>query len=828
MELAKIRIGFPVFRYETLVTHYTPRVPTAFERILLQVHDRVAKNPEYSRVSLKAIFETVLGVPDPDAIVLPALQELIALDVFRTKADTGSLNSVLVQDLERTARGDEMIINNLLPARSRDDSVAHSYDPVRQMFLSESEDSVLRERAPEVVVDSAVFEDVYPEERIREIVPQEDHPWWHPSSRIDRVTRQTTECLWREWTGTIALTERGTLEIQFPKEELTSYVNSLEPGVVFQRFIRPAVLGTDNDLSWDGAFAQADWGLMHSRLSRIFPISRFKASLVVKPGVQFLKAVPGISDEPEKVPARSAIIVVECSGAPAEGQIIWNDDRNGVVIRVPDPFPVAGLICYDGKSTCFGASVFDLQIGRETVSVPLGYEYAMEHLPPEIPAMVDKLGNRLASSHGEDGSLACALFWSLSKTWEMLFRQARSTEGHFEEIAAKLQSWRKRIEELAGAQDAPNWDREVADLFEGWLKHQPQPIPLEALKVAVGVLAKCGLSDVDRLAELAQSAQARLRQPETWQDLEAIASALEPLGAAGHIPYPSSLFTSTVLADMLNRYGTDGFLPSGQNRNSLEMALMQLRPAEMLLTHLTGLASLRDVKPDAFGEVLRATRDVAALEEACTKWQGLFAELVALGPPLTELVPKSPVGKVDDSIRGLQGCLKVFGVQVPQGFSRVYIIDTSVFLQQPNILPRFRKDEFVVVSKRVIEELDDKKQDKDLRPSVALATRFLREAPQTRVQFADANPELLPPDYRMKGDNLILSVAIMYRRHQPVLVTEDNNLALKAKAEGIKVMSLKEFDGRDAQKRALTLPLSRSNDSRRKANDRPSRKGKRR
>jgi predicted ribonuclease YlaK len=51
----------------------------------------------------------------------------------------------------------------------------------------------------------------------------------------------------------------------------------------------------------------------------------------------------------------------------------------------------------------------------------------------------------------------------------------------------------------------------------------------------------------------------------------------------------------------------------------------------------------------------------------------------------------------------------------------------------------------------------------------------------------------------MKGDNLILSVAVRYRKHRPVLVTNDKNLALKAKAEEIASMSVDDFDKRSRQ-----------------------------
>src|SRR5262249_22098878 len=98
-----------------------------------------------------------------------------------------------------------------------------------------------------------------------------------------------------------------------------------------------------------------------------------------------------------------------------------------------------------------------------------------------------------------------------------------------------------------------------------------------------------------------------------------------------------------------------------------------------------------------------------------------------------------------------------------------------------------------VVSKRVIEELDDLKRKQALRPRIAAATRALNAFAKDRIQFCDADLSLLPPDYRVKGDNLILSVALKYRPYRPILLTHDGILMAKDNAEDIDTMQLDAF-----------------------------------
>mgnify|MGYP001120334698 CR=1 FL=1 len=133
------------------------------------------------------------------------------------------------------------------------------------------------------------------------------------------------------------------------------------------------------------------------------------------------------------------------------------------------------------------------------------------------------------------------------------------------------------------------------------------------------------------------------------------------------------------------------------------------------------------------------------------------------------------------------------------------MFDTCALIEHPEILCGLAKHELAVVSKRVIDELDDKKLEADLRPQIARAVKHLQTLPDEQIRFEDGDMSLLSQDYRKKGDNLILSVAVRFRDHHPVLVTNDHDLAVKARAEGLKSMNAGEF-GRRASGLQATNP----------------------
>lgn len=127
----------------------------------------------------------------------------------------------------------------------------------------------------------------------------------------------------------------------------------------------------------------------------------------------------------------------------------------------------------------------------------------------------------------------------------------------------------------------------------------------------------------------------------------------------------------------------------------------------------------------------------------------------------------------------------------------IYIIDTNVFVECPNIISKINNKFGVVLSAKVIDELDKLKikLDNDGRLNVQKALRMINTTIGKRdIKMEYADPSLLPEDFDKKSpDNLILSVALKFKNDNPILLTSDNGLQIKAKMMGITTISLKDF-----------------------------------
>jgi len=271
-----------------------------------------------------------------------------------------------------------------------------------------------------------------------------------------------------------------------------------------------------------------------------------------------------------------------------------------------------------------------------------------------------------------------------------------------------------------------------------------------------------------------------------------LSSAFRTLDKNWSPGYPSEFFSKELTRSILESFPShlDSKLISAKNAlfNPLR-ALLQISDNMSAIIDSNGLGALRN--DDDYVSLIKATTG-SSLSEMVPAWAVEMDSLVSVlddesvleGTQLT--INNSKITEI------AKWTAKLIGTRDPR-IRSVYVFDTSALIEQPQIVSEARQGELFVVTKRVIEELDDKKPDEALRPHVAEVVRNLRNLSKEHIQFCDGDMSLLPSDYRLKGDNLILSVAVRYRKHNPVLITNDNNLSLKARAEGLEAMSAEAF-----------------------------------
>ena len=127
----------------------------------------------------------------------------------------------------------------------------------------------------------------------------------------------------------------------------------------------------------------------------------------------------------------------------------------------------------------------------------------------------------------------------------------------------------------------------------------------------------------------------------------------------------------------------------------------------------------------------------------------------------------------------------------------LYIVDTNVFVDFPEIISKIDKQYPVILSAKVIDELDKLKSslDNQGKLNVQRALKLINTSIDKRdIRMEIADLLLLPDDFNKKSpDNFILSVALKYKAENPILLTSDNGLQIKAKGLDISTITLKDF-----------------------------------
>lgn len=135
--------------------------------------------------------------------------------------------------------------------------------------------------------------------------------------------------------------------------------------------------------------------------------------------------------------------------------------------------------------------------------------------------------------------------------------------------------------------------------------------------------------------------------------------------------------------------------------------------------------------------------------------------------------------------------------EIRKGKKNLYVIDTNVFVDFPFIISKIEQQYPVILSAKVLDELDKLKAtlDNQGKTNVQKALKSLNQYIDKRdIRLELADLSLLPDDFNKKSpDNFIFSVVLKYKDDNPILLTSDNGLQIKAKGLGITTITLKEF-----------------------------------
>lgn len=175
---------------------------------------------------------------------------------------------------------------------------------------------------------------------------------------------------------------------------------------------------------------------------------------------------------------------------------------------------------------------------------------------------------------------------------------------------------------------------------------------------------------------------------------------------------------------------------------------------------------------------------------------------------------------LNDSISSFESLLNKRDTYLRQELlPKSYIVDTNVFVHFPEIMDYIGKKDRIILSLRVLEELDklkvtlDGNDKRNVKKAIKEINYKIRmNSKSFRMESADTR--LLPEEFdKSNPDNLILSVALKYSDRNPFLITNDINFQNRAASMGIPFMGLVDLLPEDVYKSIVFTKPEKKNET---------------
>jgi hypothetical protein len=790
MKLTDIRIGAPLLRIETRIFHATPRKPTAFERVILSMAERFGNDASFNNIPIERLFVDVLCVADPIPLVTPTLSELVALDVIRCMGDIEALDALILRDIEITERGQRMISEDMLPAKSMQNDETFFYDPIRQRLLSESESKAYRPVPPKLSIDASVIEDIFPDEQIRDHIHRAGYRWFSAASHIERLESQSVQVLWKDTPCSIEI-RSGELTIFSRDENLCSYLSSLESEDSYNRFIAPVF--DSHDLQIEAMPALDIESLDHSTIE-ILPVSQALSKW--PEGVRLV--IPGLNHVdiaiPEKAPPHQAIIIYHEDDATEDLLFEWNEERNGCKLKVKGEHPAPISLCVTDREN-LRCHRIEAKHGNEKRQLLVVCRISINREEEFLKIPLRKLSaltNQIAS---KDDLKAAVLWEGESQFLENQLRKLEASQIPADELVAEFYSVLADSERINGKLNRNAWTESLWNILHERISGTDGTENTSCMGL-LQTLSKHGPHSEKNISRLLKTLTQRIQPPHTLDALKEIRSTFRILAPNLSFEFPSSLYTAELVKSILESFPNDFDPQLIDDDNDFSRLFASLLKLYEKISSSVGDGGIEGLNNDDDYVSLIKSKTSAGLADLSHAWASEMEALSAVLQDYGSVFGGTRLESINFKVAEIaKWTTKLIGSIDPKIHS-IYVFDTSALIAQPQIVADIRPNEMFVLTKRVIEELDDKKLDESLRSNVSEVVRNLRNIKKEQIQFCDGDMSILPLDYRLKGDNLILSVAVRFRQHKPILITNDNNLSLKAQAEGIAAMTADAFVGR--------------------------------
>ena len=793
MNFTEIILSYPCIKYRAEVSHFTSRKSTAIEWVILEAINKCEKLPDYSGISIANFFEKLFTISDADLLIRPvliSLQDIGAIIISGIDDDT-ELNTVAMSNLRLTPTGRKMQSLGLLPGVSSQEIFSIYYDLVEGVLKEEI--NLYKKKSTGISIIDNPNEYKFPEGTIREWFSkiqnnkkQSKFNWLTPTTKIETIYPLDSELYWKNVIRKVELVDGMKWKISGMEDQNIDEISLKKFDIPYPEELKilPSIEIKNPD----------------DEIKKIVSIDEIYNLIgeFIKNDDLFCVEAKYYQDVKITQPNKKNIRIGIVFGAD---KFEVKKSKMQLIIRIPDcELNNQGL--YFNTSNSVKACITTVSAGEVSKDIAIAYipkEYK-NNLSNAIVTTVDKY-------YTQDNIILFALYEIGLK--DLFLEYVTNIISENKELADKakiIESFNQKSKEFYGKNLISATDKENFLIDEDYIIKYSKNI--ENAKKIISEYAEINAFKQDD-SLFQKMMQIVIEHVGVQDSLEDIWSFWEVITSTkkAHINWITKmelqkyLYSEKSILNFFNKFKDENILKIDEY-TVVEKTIHNLKKILLRVEKLIPELNLyQTVSNEKYNEIVLAHKDILKeLYEKVRQWKKEEEEFINKVFNLDEfLKTDNPFMNVKKNIDGLRNALATFFDDSFMKFNEVYIADTSILLNEPNLISWFDgKKTLLVIPMVVLDELDGLKnsEDKEIAKKAREVIRNISKHSNCDwLNIKESSyPELISKDLdKERNDNKILSIAIKYCTKKPILLTDDTNLGNIAIANNIETMTLESY-----------------------------------
>jgi len=777
-----IKVSFPIFKYASQVTHFTPRTPTVIERMILRLVYDYRNEPTIGSTALLNIFEEHLGVANAIELVIPSIDDLVVLGVLERPQK--EIEEMSVAEFHLSDRGGDFYRRNQLPGQPKEERVEHLFDSLNYTWSAFKKTTPKQSLISAIELNEESFTPGNANEEVRRCLESEDYPWKKTDTEIQNIDSELNEKQQNLQNLKLTVNKGGNLFLEADENQkaLQQWLKQVKPEYIREAILTPAFLNSEHTPDWP----QLEANSLKNAITTC-PVSSLDISRTIKnclPETPFFMI--GLHDHFAFDDIEKTQLTLS-EGLPEP--ILWATDNKPfkAQINIPERLPKELLALIFPSQGVSPIAVFLGEANLYWAGQPVKGLVITQQSEGEVGSIWKGIQGHLEKSIKESYDprvSALALFWNSPEIVIGEWLDCYSQDS-LEKLLQFGLEFEQAIYQVLG--EKRDLSRQWQELFFEKLIEKIDSIKSFEYSDLCNLIVTINRQLPDFTSQLHQALLTKLQPIKKHNELLELRKLV-----GSSFKFPETLIDVELVIYWVNCILSGKDIDLAAPHAWVESLKQCEEHSQELMRHVSQKAL--DMATDE-GRIATGSISIKSLETAkqwikiTDEWHE-YSEYVFLYSNLKPL---------KEQVKNWKEHVEIYMHEPLLGFKKWVVFDTSALMDAPNILDQLGKNMQLAVPLMVLDELDKLKQDKreEYKERAITAQKVIKkiEALADSITEVKYIPELLPYEYSKDptSDDMIISAARSLALSPMVLVSSDINFRNKAKSLEVNVMATHDF-----------------------------------